>query len=104
MRAKPSAVADIGVDDDIPTRTMLIGTVIVIGAGIFIIWREHKLGLERRGAPQAPDAAGVRLPLIRPVGHLLPARGGEGICRPLCRSQDRPFATVVPSPRRRGEG
>ena len=23
---------------------MLIGTVIVIGAGIFIIWREHKLG------------------------------------------------------------
>lgn len=36
--------------DDIPTRTMLIGTVIVIGAGIFIIWREHKLGLERRGA------------------------------------------------------
>ena len=50
MRAKPSAVADIGVDDDIPTRTMLIGTVIVIGAGIFIIWREHKLGLERRGA------------------------------------------------------
>ena len=50
VRAKPSAVADIGVDDDIPTRTMLIGTVIVIGAGIFIIWREHKLGLERRGA------------------------------------------------------
>ena len=36
--------------DDIPTRTMLIGTVIVISAGIFIIWREHKLGLERRRA------------------------------------------------------
>ncbi|KQV43495.1 MULTISPECIES: DMT family transporter [unclassified Rhizobium] len=36
--------------DDIPTRTMLIGTVIVISAGIFIIWREHQLGLERRRA------------------------------------------------------
>ncbi|WP_307233266.1 DMT family transporter [Pararhizobium capsulatum] len=36
--------------DDVPTRTMLVGTAIVISAGIFIIWREHKLGLERRGA------------------------------------------------------
>ena len=36
--------------DDIPTATMLIGTAIVVGAGIFIIFREHRLGLERRGA------------------------------------------------------
>lgn len=35
---------------DIPTGTMLIGTAIVVGAGIFIILREHWLGLERRGA------------------------------------------------------
>jgi drug/metabolite transporter (DMT)-like permease len=36
--------------DDVPTVTMLIGTAIVIGAGIFIILREHRLGLERRAA------------------------------------------------------
>lgn len=36
--------------DDVPTKTMLIGTAIVVSAGIFIIWREHRLGLERRGA------------------------------------------------------
>ncbi|OCP24466.1 MULTISPECIES: DMT family transporter [unclassified Ensifer] len=36
--------------DDVPTGTMLIGTAIVVGAGIFIIFREHRLGLERKGA------------------------------------------------------
>ncbi|MCZ4089891.1 DMT family transporter [Sinorhizobium psoraleae] len=35
---------------DIPTETMLAGTAIVVSAGIFIIFREHQLGLERRGA------------------------------------------------------
>ncbi len=35
---------------DVPTGTMLLGTVIVVGAGIFIIFREHRLGLERKGA------------------------------------------------------
>lgn len=44
--------------DDVPSNTMLFGTVIVIAAGIFIIYREHQLGLERRearkaGAPQS---------------------------------------------------
>jgi drug/metabolite transporter (DMT)-like permease len=33
---------------DVPTVTMLIGATIVVGAGLFIIWREHALGLERR--------------------------------------------------------
>lgn len=45
---------------DIPTIEMLIGAVIVVGAGLFIIWREHALGLERRRArevtPTAPGA------------------------------------------------
>ncbi|WP_246723469.1 DMT family transporter [Rhizobium sp. ARZ01] len=36
--------------DDIPTLTMLIGTVIVISAGVFIIIREHRLGLQRKAA------------------------------------------------------
>lgn len=35
---------------DVPTATMLAGTAIVVGAGIFIILREHRLGLERKGA------------------------------------------------------
>lgn len=35
---------------DVPTIEMLIGAVILVGAGLFIIWREHALGLERRRA------------------------------------------------------
>ena len=35
---------------DVPTAAMLLGTAIVVGAGIFIIFREHRLGLERKGA------------------------------------------------------
>lgn len=35
---------------DIPTSAMLIGTAIVVSAGIFIILREHRLGLQRRAA------------------------------------------------------
>lgn len=38
---------------DVPTLEMLLGAVIVVGAGLFIIYREHKLGLERRKARQA---------------------------------------------------
>ena len=38
---------------DVPTATMLIGTAIVVGAGIFIIYRENRLGLERRLARKA---------------------------------------------------
>ncbi|TJW42657.1 MAG: DMT family transporter [Mesorhizobium sp.] len=32
---------------DLPTLNMLVGGLIVVAAGIFIIWREHQLGLER---------------------------------------------------------
>jgi hypothetical protein len=37
----------------VPTRQMLTGALIVVGAGLFIIWREHRLGLERRRAKEA---------------------------------------------------
>ena len=37
---------------DVPTLEMLAGSVIVVLAGLFIIWREHRLGLERRKARQ----------------------------------------------------
>jgi drug/metabolite transporter (DMT)-like permease len=33
---------------DVPTWTMLLGTTIVVGAGISVILREHSLGLERK--------------------------------------------------------
>jgi drug/metabolite transporter (DMT)-like permease len=39
--------------DEVPTPTMLIGASLVITAGILIIWRERKLGLERAGGRKA---------------------------------------------------
>lgn len=38
---------------DVPTAEMLVGAAIVVAAGIFIIYREHRLGLERRRAREA---------------------------------------------------
>ncbi|CAK7255351.1 DMT family transporter [Shinella yambaruensis] len=35
---------------DVPTETMLVGTAIVVAAGIFVILREHQLELKRRAA------------------------------------------------------
>ncbi|MBX3575828.1 MAG: DMT family transporter [Rhizobiaceae bacterium] len=35
---------------DVPSAHMLIGGAIVVGAGIFIIWREHRLGIARATA------------------------------------------------------
>lgn len=38
---------------DVPTLEMLIGGLIVVGAGIFIVYREHRLGLDRKSANEA---------------------------------------------------
>lgn len=35
---------------DVPTLQTLIGGSIVVAAGLFIIWREHRLGIKRKGA------------------------------------------------------
>jgi drug/metabolite transporter (DMT)-like permease len=43
---------------DVPTVHMLIGGSIVVAAGIFIIWRERQLGLERAGTRQAAPPQG----------------------------------------------
>lgn len=43
---------------DVPTIHMLVGGLIVVGAGIFIIWREQRLGLERRAASKAAPPQG----------------------------------------------
>ena len=43
---------------ELPTNTMLVGASIVAATGLFIVWREHKLGLlrtkEMAVAPQKP--------------------------------------------------
>ena len=39
---------------DVPAVTMLIGTAIVVSAGIFIIWRERQLGMKRREEKMQP--------------------------------------------------
>jgi drug/metabolite transporter (DMT)-like permease len=36
-----------------PSPTMLVGTAIVIGAGLFVIFREHRLGIERTRSKRA---------------------------------------------------
>lgn len=38
---------------DVPTAHMLVGGAIVIGAGIFIVWREQRLGLKREAVRKA---------------------------------------------------
>ncbi len=38
---------------DVPTWQMLLGTSITVSSGIFIIYREHRLGLERKAARKA---------------------------------------------------
>lgn len=43
---------------EIPTATMLIGAGIVIFAGVLIIWRERKLGLQRAQARKAMGTIG----------------------------------------------
>lgn len=44
--------------DEIPTLPTLAGAAIVVGAGLFIIYREHRLGLERRAARKVSPPAG----------------------------------------------
>jgi drug/metabolite transporter (DMT)-like permease len=43
---------------DLPTLTMLVGATIVTATGLFIVWREHRIGLlrtkELQASPQRP--------------------------------------------------
>jgi drug/metabolite transporter (DMT)-like permease len=36
--------------EEVPTRAMLAGAGLIVAAGLFIIWRERKLGIRRAGA------------------------------------------------------
>lgn len=44
--------------DEVPTGTMLVGAAIVILAGVLIIWRERKLGLQRAQQRKATGNVG----------------------------------------------
>ena len=41
-----------------PSHIILAGTAIVAGAGLFIIWREHRLGIERARSRKAQASTG----------------------------------------------
>ena len=43
---------------DVPTVEMLVGGIIVVGAGVFIVWREHRLGLDRKKANEVSTPQG----------------------------------------------
>ncbi|HEY0274444.1 MAG TPA: DMT family transporter [Paenirhodobacter sp.] len=47
-----------GVFGEIPASSTLIGAVVVIGAGVLIIWRERQLGIERRRQRKASTPHG----------------------------------------------
>jgi drug/metabolite transporter (DMT)-like permease len=36
--------------DEAPTRSMLVGAALIVAAGLFIIWRERRLGIQRAGS------------------------------------------------------
>ncbi len=44
--------------NELPTATMLVGAALIVAAGLFIIWREHRLGLERAKARGAVTPQG----------------------------------------------
>ncbi|MBV8837929.1 MAG: EamA/RhaT family transporter, partial [Alphaproteobacteria bacterium] len=39
--------------DELPTGTVYVGSAIVAASGLFVIWRERQLGLERARARAA---------------------------------------------------
>ncbi len=44
--------------DEVPTATMIAGAGLIVTAGLFIIWRENRLGLERGKARRAVTPQG----------------------------------------------
>lgn len=44
--------------EEVPTRTMLLGASLIVLAGLFIIWRERRLGLRRAKAREAMTPQG----------------------------------------------
>ncbi|MET0606381.1 MAG: DMT family transporter, partial [Beijerinckiaceae bacterium] len=44
---------------DWPTAYIFVGAAIVTAAGMFVIWREHRLGIERKRARQATTSSKI---------------------------------------------
>ena len=42
--------------DEVPGATVYVGSVIVTGAGLYVIWRERQLGLTRKREVESPPA------------------------------------------------
>ena len=44
---------------ELPGAAILVGGSIVVASGLFVIWREHALGLERRRQREAAPQRGI---------------------------------------------
>jgi len=44
---------------EVPTVMIVVGSAIIAAAGLFVIWREHQLGLARKRAPATTSAVGA---------------------------------------------
>jgi drug/metabolite transporter (DMT)-like permease len=42
---------------EVPTSLVFVGAAIVVAAGLFVIWRERQLGLQRARAAEGPPTA-----------------------------------------------
>jgi drug/metabolite transporter (DMT)-like permease len=42
---------------EVPSLYVYVGAAILAASGIFVIWRERQLGLQRVHAPEGPPAA-----------------------------------------------
>jgi drug/metabolite transporter (DMT)-like permease len=40
---------------EVPAPIVVAGAAIVIGSGLFVIWREHQLGLDRKRPPTSAE-------------------------------------------------
>ena len=60
---------------EVPTGAMLAGAALIVAAGLFILWRERRLGLRRAASAQGDDPAGLTpdLPPLDPFRS-----GGQG--------------------------
>jgi len=43
---------------EVPTAAMLAGAALIVAAGLFILWREHRLGIRRAAARKAMTPQG----------------------------------------------
>jgi drug/metabolite transporter (DMT)-like permease len=47
---------------EIPTAMIVLGSAIIAGAGLFVIWREHQLALAHKTAAEVSPAVTAALP------------------------------------------